>query len=94
MKKPSEVYKHLYHYTTWDGLHGILQSQSMWGTHCKFLNDYSEIVLFKDKLIEFLQPHVSGVYEKLFNEIPKGKDRKSTRLNSSHIQKSRMPSSA
>ena len=25
---------------------------------------------------------------------PKGRDRKSTRLNSSHIQKSRMPSSA
>ena len=70
MQKTSEVYKHLYHYTTLEGLHGILQSRSLWGTHYKFLNDYSEIVLFRDKLIEFLQPHVSELYEKVAKESP------------------------
>ena len=33
-------------------------------------------------------------FDYIANEIPKSRDRKSTRLNSSHIQKSRMPSSA
>lgn len=59
MPKTSEVYKKLYHYTTWDGLYGILnKNKSLWATHCNFLNDYSEIVFFKSKLIEFLLPHV------------------------------------
>lgn len=58
MRKTSEAYKKLYHYTNWDGLYGIIQNQTLWATHCKFLNDYSEIELFRSKLIEFLLPHV------------------------------------
>lgn len=61
MQKTSEVYKKLYHYTNWDGLHGILKNQSLWATHCKFLNDYSEISLFKPNLIKFLRPYFAGV---------------------------------
>ena len=34
------------------------------------------------------------LHERIETTIMKAKDRKSTRLNSSHIQKSRMPSSA
>lgn len=48
----------LYHYTTWEGLHGILTNKSLWATHCEFLSDYSEIILFKPKLIEFLRPYL------------------------------------
>ena len=54
-------------------------------------------------LIDF-EPLLKTEYSKKFDEIRKGlvlqsyykygKDRKSTRLNSSHIQKARMPSSA
>jgi hypothetical protein len=59
MKKISEVYKTLYHYTNGDGLLGILkQTKTLWATHCRFLNDCSEIVLFRDKLISLLLPHV------------------------------------
>lgn len=40
----------LYHYTTYKGLNGILNSQSLWATNYQFLNDSSEIIYFKQKL--------------------------------------------
>jgi hypothetical protein len=70
MQKVSEVYEKLYHYTNWDGLVGILQSKTLWATHCKFLNDYSEIVFFKDKLISLLLPHAREACKELINQFP------------------------
>ncbi len=70
MQKVSEVYEKLYHYTNWDGLIGILQSKTLWATHFKFLNDYSEIVLFRDKLISLMLPHVREACEELVKQIP------------------------
>lgn len=70
MQKTSEVYNKLYHYTSWDGLLGILQTQTLWATHYRFLNDYSEIVLFRDKLIEFILPYVLKEYKKLIELFP------------------------
>lgn len=70
MQKKSEVYKKLYHYTTWDGLLGIIQTQSLWATHYKFLNDYSEIILFRDKLISLILPYVREEYENLIKQYP------------------------
>ena len=70
MPKTSEVYKKLYHYTTWEGLQGILENQTLWATNYKFLNDYSEIVLFRDKLISFINPHVHEAFEKLIKQSP------------------------
>lgn len=61
--KTSEVYEKLYHYTNWDGLLGILKNQSLWATNYKYLNDYSEIVLFRDKLITLLIPIVREKFE-------------------------------
>ncbi|MBI1302127.1 MAG: DUF2971 domain-containing protein [Alphaproteobacteria bacterium] len=46
MKKTSEVYEHLYHYTDLKGLIGILKDQCLWATQYKYLNDQSEIELF------------------------------------------------
>src|ERR1035441_9565471 len=61
----------LYHYTTAEGLLGILNEQAFWATDCEFLNDSSEmrygLQLFTHKLREYAT------------------DRKSTRLNSSHL---------
>ena len=51
---------------------------------------------FKERLIDSSEPNfVPGTFD-LRGEVVDGweTDRKSTRLNSSHIQKSRMPSSA
>jgi len=65
MPKVSEEYRKLYHYTTWEGLLGILQTQTLWATHYRFLNDYSELVLFRDKLIDSLVPIAKEKYRLL-----------------------------
>ena len=70
MQKTSEVYKNLYHYTTWEGLKGILQTQSLWATNYKFLNDYSELVLFRDKLVSWIYPTVLEGYKQLISLKP------------------------
>lgn len=70
MQKTSDIYKYLYHYTTWDGLIGIIKSQTLWATHYKFLNDYSEINLFRNKLVELMLPHVRDSYEQLISNSP------------------------
>jgi hypothetical protein len=53
-----------------DGLLGILQTKTLWATQYKFLNDYSEIVLFRDKLVSFILPYVREEFEKLVKEFP------------------------
>lgn len=70
MQKTSEVYRNLYHYTTWEGLQGILETQTLWATNYKFLNDYSEIVLLKNKLISLIHPYVLNGFEKLIKHSP------------------------
>lgn len=73
MERTSEVYSSLYHYTTFNGLMGILTSQSLWATHYKFLNDSTEIVLFKEKLGQLLYPHILGEYKRQFAKLPRKK---------------------
>lgn len=68
MEKVSGLYKKLYHYTTWNGLLGILKTQTLWATHYRFLNDYSELVLIRDKLIEAVSPVVEEEYRRLIEE--------------------------
>ena len=70
MKKTSEVYKKLYHYTTWDGLQGIIENQTLWATNYKSLNDYSEIILFKDKLISLVYSYVLCGFKNLIKDRP------------------------
>lgn len=75
MPNVSEEYKKLYHYTTWEGLLGILGSQSLWATNYKFVNDYSELVLFRDKLISLVHPYASETVKEIIKQFPhvKGK---------------------
>lgn len=61
--KVSDDYEHLYHYTDFKGLCGILDSQCLWATHFKFLNDESELQLFQKKLPSFLEPIVRNVID-------------------------------
>ena len=71
------------------------------GAHVQFILP-QELLSFADRFLEFFNAkHVETVAwslhlgsEKFHSELLMRKDRKSTRLNSSHIQKSRMPSSA
>ena len=50
----SKMTDYLYHYTTQEGLYGILKTQCLWATHYKFLNDTSELVLHKDDFLKYL----------------------------------------
>ena len=42
--------KIIYHYTDGKGAQGILESQSLWATHYRYLNDFSELVIFRKAL--------------------------------------------
>ncbi len=66
--KISEEYNKLFHYTTWDGLLGILKTQSLWATHYRFLNDYSELRLFKEKLVDYVSPIIKELFVNLITK--------------------------
>lgn len=44
--KVSDVYPELVRYTTPSGLKGIIESQCLWASHARFLNDSKEIDYF------------------------------------------------
>ncbi len=48
----------LYHYTSLNGLIGILQSQGIWASHCEYLNDSSEI----SHALDFAKHFAGGIY--------------------------------
>lgn len=74
MQKTSELYKNLYHYTNWDGLTGILQSNSLWATHFKFLNDNTELELFrKERLPKILYPLILECFSVFLNNNQEAK---------------------
>ncbi len=68
IQRTSDAYPRLYHYTTMKGVFGIIRTNTLWATHCKFLNDYSEIVLARDKLIVALKPSILASYQTLVSE--------------------------
>lgn len=49
----------LFHYTSSEGLLGILQSGCLWATHYKFLNDVQELRAIEDNLARFICDEVS-----------------------------------
>lgn len=70
MLKVSDVYETLYHYKSWDGLKGILSSQSLWATNYQHLNDSSEIIHFKDYFVDMVKPYVVQSLEKIIKKYP------------------------
>jgi Protein of unknown function (DUF2971) len=44
----------LYHYTTMEGLIGILQAREIWATHIFYLNDFKEFIYSQDLLNKIL----------------------------------------
>ena len=64
------------------------------GSIVKLKND-SKLIIGSDCLLDgIFSLYTSNAKITIGNNVFIGRDRKSTRLNSSHIQKSRMPSSA
>ena len=64
MTEVHEVHKHLYHYTNLEGLKGILDTQTLWATHFKGLNDSSEIELMRPLLEEKLFELINAIVSK------------------------------
>jgi len=62
---PKTLPDELYHYTGPYGLKGIVESQTLWATHYKYLNDAEEIEHFRDRLPDILQP----VFESIFSGL-------------------------
>jgi hypothetical protein len=50
-KKVSDQHPFLYHYTDWNALNGILNTNELWATHIRSLNDETEYLLAQ-KLVE------------------------------------------
>lgn len=44
----------IYHHTTTDGLIGILESQAIWATDIKFLNDYEELLVGFEEIVSVI----------------------------------------
>ncbi len=56
--KVSNTYKSLYHYTTISGALGIIKSNQLWATHCRFLNDTTERIHALDAIYHHMHPKV------------------------------------
>lgn len=60
----------LFHYTDWNGLQGILEKQTLWATHFRYLNDETEshygITRFEEDFVSFIKAtHPANVAEEL-----------------------------
>lgn len=62
----------LYHYTSQQGLIGIVESRSIWATHIRYLNDSSEYSYGEDVIREVISERrkgVSGNLKKFFDDF-------------------------
>jgi len=60
--------KQLSHYTTANGLLGIVQSNSLWATNARFLNDFSELKYGADLFREVLEESKTAIQDTLCSE--------------------------
>ncbi len=61
---PEDQYPELWHYTTKAGLRGILESQTLWATDFRVLNDTSEVRHLKDRLITLAHPGIQALFDR------------------------------
>jgi hypothetical protein len=59
----------LYHYTTQEGLLGIIEKQKIWATHLQYLNDTSEGQIFTKLLLDELNRRAAADAEKSSTNI-------------------------
>jgi hypothetical protein len=59
----------LYHYTTIEGLKGIIKNRSIWLTHTSTLNDPTELKYGKEIILKTLNDEISKGYEETINRF-------------------------
>jgi hypothetical protein len=65
---PSPTSRSLFHYTTGNGLIGIVRDKSLYATHFDFVNDASECKVIKGLLTPLFQKELEELTEKLVTE--------------------------
>jgi hypothetical protein len=69
-RRIEEVHPELFHYTGFEGLHGILQTQQLWATHFQHLNDGAEVIEFRHHMPQVLRPVVAPVLTQMYQTRP------------------------
>jgi hypothetical protein len=69
-KSLTNEHAELYHYTGIKGLKGIIESQTLWATHYRYLNDSEEIFHFRNRLPDILRPNLIPHIRKLAERNP------------------------
>lgn len=59
-----DAHRELHHYTTFNGLKGIVDTNSLFATHYRDLNDTSEVFHLKGRLVAELVPRFQAIAEK------------------------------
>lgn len=67
-RKIWEAHPELFHYTSRAGLKGILESQCLWATHYRHLNDSSELQLMRAELADRIYPIIKEKVLERHNE--------------------------
>jgi Protein of unknown function (DUF2971) len=59
----------LFHYTTAEGLLGIIKDRCLWATHAEFSNDTSECKLLKSYVAKLITPHIAKLTPTLIEKL-------------------------
>lgn len=63
-EKVSDKHKELFHYTTYEGFKGIMETQTLWAKHFRHLNDSTEVVYIREKMHEIIVPLIKNLIKK------------------------------
>jgi len=75
MSRIADTHDELYHYTTADGLSGILKDKCLWATHASFVNDEEEIVGFYARILPEILCPIHRKYLENIKDDPEFKKR-------------------
>jgi len=64
VKRVSDEFPELFHYTTVAAFENIYKSQTFWATYYQDLNDRSELLRFRMKVGQHITPHVRKIFAK------------------------------
>ncbi|RYP84613.1 DUF2971 domain-containing protein [Nocardioides guangzhouensis] len=71
LSRQAQVPKRLYHYTTIDGLMGIVGANALWASDVRFMNDSSELSYAVDLVDDVVEERIANVSdETLKNALP------------------------